>query len=163
MGHGSRVQGTQAAAAGSDRHLPPLLVDDVAAQQRIQDPASKLVSGKGRVVSLTSKPCSVDQPGLRRVVYAQVCARPGNNAPGRDSQQARRCRGQAGQCLNERDSGLVRPFERQRQQQFQARCTGGRLGKGQLLCIVVDWRVIGSNRIDGPVGQAGSQGIPVPR
>ncbi len=50
-----------------------------------------------------------------------------------------------------------RPFQRQRQQQFEAGGAGLGFAERQLLVVVVDRRVVGAHGVDGAVGEARAQ------
>ena len=57
----------------------------------------------------------------------------------------------------QRDLVRRRPFERQRQQQFQPGGAGLGFGERQLLRVVVDRRVVGAHDVDRAVGEPGAQ------
>jgi hypothetical protein len=56
---------------------------------------------------------------------------------------------------------VLRPLERQAQQQLQPGGAGLGFGKGQGLGVFVDRVVVGHQRVDGAVGQRGAQRIAV--
>ena len=72
---------------------------------------------------------------------------------GRDARQRR----------GQRNLRLVRPFERQRQQEFEAGRARLGLGERQLLAVVVDRRMVGADRVDRAVGEARAQRVAVAR
>ncbi len=63
----------------------------------------------------------------------------------------------AGEPVRERNAILRGPFERQRQQELEARRARLGFAERQLLGVVVDRRVIGAHEVDGAVGKAGAQ------
>ena len=72
---------------------------------------------------------------------------------GADAEHRGRLGGDARERLEPAASWLVRPFERQRQQQLEPGRARLGLGERQLLAVVVDRRMVGADRIDRAVGQ----------
>ena len=97
----------------------------------------------------------IGQPAHRQPAHAALALAQGG------AQHIRRPVGDHGQRPLQVHATVLTPFERQAQEQLDARCAGFTFGKRQRLGIFVHGRVVRHQGVNGAVHQARAQGIPV--
>ena len=111
--------------------------------------------GLGQPVRTGIDDAHIAHPALDQATHA------GLQSAERGAQHRSGCTGDHGQRALQRHAVVLRPLERQAQQQLQPGGSGFGLGKRQGLGVLLHRRVVGHQRVDGAVAQCGTQGIAV--
>ena len=93
---------------------------------------------EGAVLAQADQAATVDHPVCFRVEHAQVGRTPDTDAAGIDAENPGRMAGDVAQRLGQWQAGFARPFQRQRQQQFNRRRARFGFLKRQFLGVIID-------------------------